>query len=141
MAEQKTKKTGASVSAFIAGIEDEAARKDCKALLVLFKDVTKAKPHMWGPAIVGFGDFRYARGRASYEWFLAGFSPRKQNLVVYLMSGYQRFPELMAKLGKHATGKGCLYIKRLADVHMPTLKKLLTRSFQAMKADPRLAGD
>ena len=133
MAELKTKKTGASVAAFIAGIEDDATRKDCKALLTIFKDATKAKPCMWGSAIVGFGDFQYTRGRASYEWFLAGFSPRKQNLVLYLMSGYERFPELMAKLGKHATGKSCLYIKRLSDVDVPTLKKLVAACVKQMK--------
>ena len=140
MAELKTKKTGASVTAFIAGIDDEATRKDCKTLLTLFKDVSKAKPRMWGPAIVGFGDFRYTRGRASYDWFLAGFSPRKQSLTLYTMAGYERFPDLMAKLGKHTTGKSCLYIKRLSDVDMPTLKKLLAASFKAMKSDPRFGG-
>jgi hypothetical protein len=140
MAELKTKKTGARVAAFIAGIDDEATRKDCKALLAIFKDATKAKPCMWGPAIVGFGDYRYTSGRQSYEWFLAGFSPRKQNLVLYLMSGYQRFPDLMAKLGKQATGKSCLYLKRLSDVDVPTLKKLVAASVKQMKSDPRFVG-
>jgi hypothetical protein len=133
----KTTKTGASVSAFIAGIEDEALRKDCRELLALFKGVTKATPRMWGSAIVGFGDFRYTRGRQSYEWFLAGFSPRQQNLTLYAMSGYDRFPDLMAKLGKHSKGKGCLYIKRLSDVDMPTLKKVLAASMKQMKSDSR----
>ena len=140
MAELKTKKTGASVTAFIGGIEDDVTRKDCKTLLALFKEVTKAKPRMWGSAIVGFGDFRYTRGRDLYDWFLAGFSPRKQSLTLYTMSGYERFPDLMAKLGKHTTGKSCLYIKRLSDVDMPTLKKLLATSFKDMSADPRFAG-
>jgi hypothetical protein len=140
MAELKTKKTGASVSAFVAGIEDESTRKDSKALLALFKGVTGAKARMWGPAIVGFGDMQYARGRQSYDWFLTGFSPRKQNLTLYLMAGFERFPELMAKLGKHSTGKGCLYIKRLSDVDVPTLKRLVTASFKQMKSDPRFAG-
>jgi hypothetical protein len=140
MAELKTKKTGASVPAFIAGIEDEAMREDCKALLALFTDVTKAKPQMWGSAIVGFGDFRYTSGRQSYDWFWAGFSPRKQNLTLYMMSGFEPFADLMTKLGKHTTGKGCLYIKRLSDVDVPTLKKLLAQSFRQMKSDPRFAG-
>ena len=140
MAELKTKKTRASVTAFIDDIYDEATRKDCKTLLALFKDVTKAKPSMWGPAIIGFGDFRYTRGRDSYDWFLGGFSPRKQSLTIYMMSGYEPFPDLMAKLGQHSTGMSCLYIKRLSDVDMPTLKKLLAASFKAMKADPRFGG-
>jgi hypothetical protein len=139
MTELKTKKTGLSVSAFISGIEDEQTRKDCKALLALFKDATQATPRMWGPAIVGFGDFHYSQGRQSYEWFLAGFSPRKQNLVLYLMSGYEPFPELMAKLGKYKTGKSCLYLKRLSDADPGTLKKLLAASLKQMKSDPRFS--
>src|SRR5262245_54075325 len=114
MAELKTQKTGASVSAFIAGIEDDTRRKDCKALVALFKDVTRAQPRMWGSAIVGFGDLQYQRGKDKYDWFITGFSPRKQALTLYLMGGYDEHPELMAKLGKHTTGGGCLYIKRLS---------------------------
>ena len=140
MAELKTKKTSASVTAFIAGIDGDEMRKDCKTLLALFKDVTKAKPRMWGPAIVGFGDFRYTRGRQSYDWFFAGFSPRRQALTLYMMSGYEPFADLMAKLGKYTTGKSCLYIRRLSDVDMPTLKRLLAQSYRQMKSDPRFAG-
>jgi len=126
MAELKTHKTGASVSAFIAGIKDEDRRKDCKALQALFKQVTGSQPRMWGPTIVGYGQFQYRyRDGKEMEWFLAGFSPRKQNLTLYLMSGYEPFPELMEKLGKHSTGQSCLYVKRLSDIHMPTLKKLI----------------
>ena len=140
MAELKTQKTGASVAAFIAGIKDEATRKDCKALLGLLKEATGAQPRMWGPAIVGFGDFQYQYPNGKeMEWFLAGFSPRKQNLTMYLMSGYEPFPELMQQLGKHSTGRSCLYFKRMADIHTPTLKKLIRQSVKRMKATPKLA--
>ena len=140
MAELKTQKTGASVAAFIASIKDETTRKDCKALLALLKEATGAQPRMWGPAIVGFGDFqyRYPNGK-EMEWFLAGFSPRKQNLTMYLMSGYEPFPELMQQLGKHSTGRSCLYFKRMSDIHTPTLKKLIQQSVKRMKATPKLA--
>jgi len=139
MAELKTQKTGKSVSEFIAGIEDDAVRKDCKALVTIFKEATGAPARMWGPAIVGFGEYRYESGSRDYDWFLAGFSPRKQNLTLYLMSGYKHFPELMKKLGKHSTGKSCLYFKRLSDVHVPTLKTLIRTSTRQMKANPRFA--
>ena len=140
MAELQTKKTGKSVSEFLGGIKDDAVRKDCKALLAMFKEATGAPARMWGPAIVGFGNYHYRSKSQEYEWFLAGFSPRKQNLTLYLMSGYEPFPELMGKLGKHSTGKSCLYIKRLSDVDVPTLKKLMQQSVKRMKADPRFAG-
>jgi hypothetical protein len=139
MAELKTRKTGKSVSEFIGGLKDDGVRKDCRALLALFKDVTGAPARMWGPAIVGFGDYRYKSKSQEYEWFLAGFSPRKQNLTLYLMSGYEPFPELMKRLGKHSTGRSCLYIKRLSDVDLPTLKALIQQSTKRMKADPRFA--
>jgi hypothetical protein len=139
MAALQTRKTGKSVSEFIGGIEDDGVRKDCKTLLALFREVTGEPARMWGPAIVGFGDYHYRSRSREYEWFLAGFSPRKQNLTLYLMSGYEPFPALMKKLGKHSTGKSCLYIKRLSDVDMPTLKKLIEESTRRMKADPRFA--
>ena len=140
MAELKTQKTGKSVNEFIGGIKDDAVRKDCKALLAMFKEATGAPARMWGPAIVGFGEFHYKSKTQDYAWFLAGFSPRKQNLTLYLMSGYEPFPELLARLGKHSTGKSCLYIKRLSDVDVPTLKTLMRESIKRMKATPRLAG-
>ena len=133
MAELKTKKTGKSVSAFISGIKDESVRKDCKALVAMFKDASGAPARMWGPAIVGFGNLQYKTKSQEYEWFRAGFSPRKQNLTLYLMSGYDAFPELLARLGKHSTSKSCLYIKRLADVDALTLKKLIRASLEKMK--------
>jgi hypothetical protein len=128
MAELKTKKTQASVTKFLDTVADETKRQDSYALLKMFQQATGAEPKMWGTAIVGFGDYHYvspATGREG-DWFLAGFSPRKQNLTLYAMGGsWTQYPELLAQLGKHSLGKGCLYIKRLDDIDLPTLKKLI----------------
>ena len=126
MAELKTKKTKESVTAFLAGVKDEGRRKDSLAMLAILKKITKETPKMWGPSIVGFGDYRYkyASGREGV-YFLIGFSPRKEALTLYLISGFAPFPDLMKKLGKCKTGNGCLYIRSLEDVHMPTLRKLI----------------
>ena len=133
MAELKTKVTKASVTTFLNGIKDEARRKDCQTLVTMMTKATKAKPVMWGPAIVGFGDYhyKYASGREA-DWFETGFSPRKTALTLYLMGGKDE--NLMAKLGPNATGVGCLYIKRLDDVHRPTLEKLIATSVKNLRA-------
>ena len=135
MAELKTKATKASVKDFINAIDDEQRRKDCHALTSIMQSVTRAKPVMWGPSIVGFGEFEYYSSRKPYQWFLAGFSPRKAATVVYLMGG--RDEGLLAKLGRHSMGGSCLYIKRLDDVHTPTLKKLIAGSMTKLKAAMR----
>ncbi len=134
MADLKTKATKVSVSKFLRAISDEGKRKDSLALRDMMTEVTKAKPEMWGPSIVGFGRYRYkyASGREG-EWPLVGFSPRKQNLTLYIMSGFEGYDELLEKLGKHKTGKSCLYIKSLDDVHVPTLKKLIRKSVKHMR--------
>ena len=134
MAELKTRETKKSVEKFLKGITDEKRRKDCVTVAKLMQEVTRAEPKMWGPSIVGFGDYRcrYASGR-EIDWFLTGFSPRKQALTLYLMSGFTPHEDLMAKLGKHATGKGCLYIKDLDGIHLPTLKTLIRKSVGSMK--------
>jgi len=134
MAELKTKKNEARVPAFITSVPDERKRADAQALVDIFREITKAEPKMWGSSIVGFGDYRYKyeSGREG-EWFLAGFSPRKQNLTLYIMAGFEEYDEMLAKLGKHKTGKSCLYINRLEDVHVPTLKKLIRTSVRHMK--------
>lgn len=134
MAELKTKPTDQSVESFLNGVEDEKKRRDSFTILKLMKDVTRADPKMWGPSIVGFGNYRYKyeSGREA-DWFLTGFSPRKQNLTLYIMSGFRRFEELMAKLGKYKTGKGCLYIKRLEDVNMATLRELVAQSVEYLR--------
>lgn len=136
MAKQKTTPTQVRVNDFIAAIEDERRRKDCRTLLKLMREVTGEKPVMWGPSMIGFGQYhyRYASGHEG-DCFLAGFSPRKQALSVYIMAGFDGFPELMSKLGKYRTGKSCLYIKSLDDVDLPTLKALIVRSVRQMRRD------
>jgi len=127
VAELKTKQTKQSVAAFLAGVEDPQARKDCKTLVGLMEEATGAKARMWGTSIVGFGDYRYksARTGRDSDWFVVGFAPRKGTLALYLLSGLRKHDALLHKLGKHKTGKGCLYIKTLADVDAGVLKKLV----------------
>jgi hypothetical protein len=129
MAELKTKKSTASVEKFLNNVADEQRRRDCFRLVEIMKAETKAEPAMWGTSIVGFGrhQYKYESGR-ELEWFLVGFSPRKQDLTLYIMGGLERYPSLMKKLGKHKTGKSCLYIKKLEDVDLPTLKQLIKQS-------------
>ena len=135
MADMKTIPTKASVDTFLKGIKDEMKRADCYQVLGIMKKATKSEPRMWGTSIVGFGDlhYKYESGREG-DWFIAGFSPRKQNLTLYMMGGFQQFPDLMEKLGRHATGKGCLYINKLEDVDKKVLKDLITRSVKAAKS-------
>ncbi len=125
----KTQKTKASVAAFIAAVEDDTRRKDAKAVDKMFRDITGEKPAMWGPSIVGYGVYQGATG----SWPRLGFSPRKANLVLYLMDGYEGEP-LMKKLGKHKTGRSCLYINKLADVDEGVLRKLAAKSWKIMAA-------
>jgi hypothetical protein len=110
-------------------VADEQRRQDCLRLVEIMKAETKAEPAMWGTSIVGFGrhQYKYESGR-SLEWFLVGFSPRKQDLTLYIMRGLERYPSLTKKLGKHKTEKACLYIKRLEDVDLPTLRQLIKHS-------------
>lgn len=130
MAELKTKPTGASVEDFLQSVADPQQREDSFRVLKLMKEVTKTEPRMWGGSIVGFGDYHYKYpSGCEGDWFLAGFSPRKGNLTLYLMSGFAGYDELLAKLGKYKTGKACLYIKRLEDVDLAALKKLVKASF------------
>jgi hypothetical protein len=131
MAELKTKETTASVEDFLAAIDDEERRKDCRTLVRIMKKATKAEPAMWGTSVVGFGryHYRYATGREG-DWFKTGFSPRKNDLTLYIMSGVERFPQLLKRLGKYKTGKACLYVKRLADVDLAVLKELVESSVE-----------
>ena len=126
MAELKTKATDASVDKFLQGIADEKKRADSYQIIELMKKATKAEPKMWGPSIVGFGDYRYKyeSGREN-DWFITGFSPRAQNLTLYMTGGFDS--ELMKKLGKYKTGKGCLYIKRMEDVDSKVLSELIAK--------------
>ena len=134
MAELKTKVNKASVDKFINGVKDEQTRDDCFKIAEIMQKATKAEPKMWGTSIVGFGSYHYkgASGREG-DWFVAGFSPRKQNLTLYIMTGFDEYEDLLAKLGKHSTGKACLYIKRLADVDLKVLKELITKSVKHMQ--------
>ena len=131
MAEPKTKPTQASVKEFLNQIPDKERREDCFAVAKIMEEITGDKPKMWGPSIVGFGTYhyKYASGHEG-NWPVAAFSPRKKDLTVYLMVGFEKRTELMQKLGKHSTGKSCLYIKRLSDIHVPTLKKLIKASLK-----------
>lgn len=132
MAELKTKLNDASVDKFLNTIQDEQTRADCYQVLDMMQKATKAEPKMWGTSIIGFGHshYKYESGREG-DWFLTGFSPRKQNLTLYIGSGFADYQELLGQLGKHTLGKGCLYIKRLADVDPKVLKKIITNSIRA----------
>ncbi len=133
MTELKTKKNNQDVEQFIDAV-DEKRKDDCKAVLKMMEEVTGAKPAMWGPSIVGFGSYhyKYQSGREG-DWFLTGFSPRKQNLTLYIMPGFEKYPTLMKKLGKFKTGKSCLYIKKLEDVDMKALRQLVKESVAHLK--------
>ena len=133
-AELKTKKTEASVEGFIAAQKDERTRVDCRAIIELMSAATKAPPKMWGAAIVGFGSvhLKYPSGR-ELDWMLCGFSPRKANLTLYLPGPLEALRPHLAKLGKHSTGKSCLYIKRLSDIDTGVLRELVQKSVDHMK--------
>jgi hypothetical protein len=135
MSALKTVPNDQSVDVFLASIDDSRKQEDCRTLVALMQEATGAPPCMWGDSIVGFGTYhyKYASGREA-DWFLTGFSPRKQALTLYIMSGFDEYDALMAKLGKHSTGKSCLYVKRLADVDMAVLRELVTRSAAHMAA-------
>jgi len=131
MAELKTKPTDQSVEDFLQAVPDERRRGDSLAIVEMMARVTSEQPKMWGSSIVGFGvwHYRYESGREG-DWFLAGFSPRKQNLTLYLTQGFDRYGDLLKRLGKHKTGKGCLYINKLDDVDSGVLEELVARSVQ-----------
>ena len=131
MAELKTKPNNQSVEEFLDQITDPKRRRDCYTILKLMKQATKAEPQMWGSNIVGFGSYHYRHesGREA-DWFLAGFSPRAQNLALYLMSGLERADQILKKLGRYKTGKCCLYIKTLEDIDLAALKELVRHSVE-----------
>jgi hypothetical protein len=130
MPEQKTHKTKASVAAFIAAVENDTRRADAKALDRMYREITGEKPAMWGPTIIGYGAYESPTG----IWPRAGFSPRKTNLVLYVLADYAGRNALLKRLGKHKTGKVCLYINKLADVDEGVLRELITRSWKHMQA-------
>ena len=133
MADLKTQKNDADVETFLRSVENEQRRNDSLEVLELMKEVTGEQPKMWGSSIVGFGDYHsvYASGREN-DWFLTGFSPRKQNLTLYIMDGFKNYDSLLGKLGKHSTGKSCLYIKKLEDVDQDVLRQIIRESIESV---------
>ena len=129
-AEPKTTRTKASVAAFIAAVENDTRRKDAKAVDKMYREITGEKPAMWGPSIVGYGEYESPTG----AWPRSGFSPRKANLVLYLLADYKERDALLKKIGKHKTGKVCLYINTLADVDEGVLRELIARCWKHMQA-------
>ena len=134
MAENKTKATDSSVDSYIEAIDDDIRRRDCQALAKLMAKVTKQKPRMWGPSIIGFGSYhyKYDSGREG-DSCLTGFASRKGDISVYLMANFPGHDELLSKLGKHKMGKACLYIRQLSDVDLKVLEKLVAGSVAAVK--------
>jgi len=134
MAELKTKQTEASVEDFLDQIKDEETRQDCFEIAKIMKQATRSDAKMWGSSIVGFGSqhLKYASGR-ELDWMLIGFSPRKANITLYIAGGLENQSDLLKKLGKYSTGKGCLYIKKLKDVDVKVLKELVRESVQSVK--------
>lgn len=135
MATLKTLRNDASVEGFINTVSDETKKTDSFTLLKMFSKITGEEPKMWGSGIIGFGSYHYKsdRSRQEGDWPLTGFSPRKQNLTLYFMLGFKDHANLLAKLGKHKTSVGCLYINKLADVDLNILEKLIIESFETMK--------
>jgi hypothetical protein len=136
MSKPKTQDNDASVEKFLASIKDDQQRTDCESVLKLMKDLTGESAVMWGKAKVGFGRFHYRGKTSEGDWFHVGFSPRKQDLVLYLHCELEKQAALLEKLGKHKIGKSCLYIKKFGDVHVPTLKKLIKTAYKS----PAIAG-
>ncbi len=134
MAELKTKVNDRSVVDFLKGVPDERKRQDSFTILEIMQQVTGEEAKMWGDSIVGFGSYhyRYASGQEG-DWLLVGFSPRKQNLTLYIMPGFDQYGELLQRLGKFSTGKSCLYIKKLGDVDQAVLKDLVHQSVEHMR--------
>lgn len=134
MAELKTKLNDESVEDFLNSVEDEQKKKDSFEVLNIMEQITGAEPKMWGSSIVGFGNYHYVydSGREG-DWFIAGFSPRKQALTLYIMAGFSRYDELLQKLGKYKTGKSCLYVKNLQDIDLEVLKELIRSSVEYMR--------
>lgn len=133
MAEDKTQPTKASVAQFLNRIENDSKRRDAKAIDQMFREITGVKPTMWGPSIIGYGTYHYTydSGREG-DFMRLGFSPRKQSLTLYILSGFRKYASLLKKLGKHKTGKSCLYVNRLDDIDMDVLRNLAQESWNEM---------
>jgi hypothetical protein len=134
MAQLKTQPNKGDVTEFLNSVENDTKREDSFTILELMKEATGEEPVMWGDSIIGFGTYhyKYASGREA-EWFLTGFSPRVQNLTLYIMDGFEEYDDLLGKLGKHSTGKSCLYVKRLENIDLEILKEMVEKSVAHMK--------
>ncbi len=131
MADRKTQPTTGDVDAFVAAVPDEGRRADTAAAIALMRSVTGAEPVMWGASIVGFGDVTYANAQGkTVDWFAVGLSPRKAALTLYGLTYGGARADLLGRLGKHTTGKGCLYVKRLSDVDTTVLEELVRRAWE-----------
>lgn len=133
MAELKTKPTAVSVESFLDKVADAQQREDSFKVLAMMKEITGLKPKMWGPSIIGFGEYhyKYASGHEG-DCCLTGFSPRKGSLSLYIMPGFERYTHLLKRLGKHKTGKSCLYVKRLADIDVAVLREMIETGLRDM---------
>ncbi|MEM1174104.1 MAG: DUF1801 domain-containing protein [Pseudomonadota bacterium] len=134
MAALKTKKNSASVADFLATVDSAQKRADCRKIAAMMRRATGKRATMWGPSIIGYGSYhyRYDSGQEG-DWMITGYSPRKQAITLYIMPGFSQFDALMKKLGKHKTGKSCLYINKLADVDETVLETLITKSVEHMR--------
>jgi len=133
MAELKTRPNNQNVDDFLKKVSDPAKRKNCHRVLDIMKQITQQEPKMWGDSMVGFGNYhyQYTSGREG-NWFLTGFSPRKQSLTIYIMSGFDQFEHLMSQLGKYKNSKSCLYVKKLDDIDLGILKELIAESIKLL---------
>lgn len=135
MAAIKTQKNDASVAAFLDTVELEQKRKDCDIILKMMQQASRQEPKMWGTSIIGFGSYHYKseRSRQEGDWFITGFSPRKQNITLYILPSVNSYKDILAKLGKYKTSVSCLYINKLADVDVKVLKELITTAYKQTK--------
>ena len=133
MSDMKTAETDADPALFLSRVENRGRAEDAQAVMEIMARITGQPPRMWGDSIIGFGTYRYkyASGRQA-EWFLTGFAPRKQNLTLYIMSGFENYEQLLGQLGKHKTGKSCLYINKLEDINLDVLREMVKESVNHM---------
>lgn len=134
MSEPKTKRNNSSVTDFLNKVENQKRREDSFVVMQIMEEITGEKPEMWGPSIIGFGTYtyKYKSGREG-DWMLTGFSPRKQSLTLYIMSGFENYDSILSNLGKYKTGKSCLYVNRLEDIDLEVLRALISASVEFMK--------
>lgn len=135
MADLKTKKNNSNIEDFLSSVDNEKRKADSFKILELMKKITNSEPRMWGASIIGFGHYhyKYASGREN-DWFLTGFSPRKQNLTLYIVNGFSRYDEILGRLGKYKTSKSCLYINKLEDIDMKVLEELISTSVKFLQS-------